>query len=281
MSRILLAGESWITTSTHTKGFDSFTTSTYAEGADAFIAALRGDGHEVTHLPNHLAADRFPGTAAELAPYDLVVLSDIGANTLLLSSKTFIGGQPQPNRLAELASWVRGGGALLMVGGYLSFQGIQGKANYANTALAGVLPVELEAGDDREETPEGVCPSVLDRTHPVVAGLPPTWPAVLGYQRVRPKQDAEVIAIVDAHPLLVVSAAGAGRAAAFTSDMGPHWLPDSFVNWDGYAQLWRQCVTFLCPGTGTGGSASTGPEPALAGRDSRKAVAEPWPTQQT
>ena len=77
-----------------------------------------------------------------------------------------------------------------MVGGYLSFQGIEGKANYANTALAGVLPVVLEAGDDREETPEGVCPRVLDMTHPLVAGLPAAWPALLGYQRARPKPGA-------------------------------------------------------------------------------------------
>ena len=272
MSAVLLAGESWITTSTHTKGFDSFTTSTYAEGADAFIAALRSAGHEVTYLPNHLAADRFPGTAAELAPYDLVVLSDIGSNTLLLPSRTFLAGQPQPNRLSELASWVRAGGALLMVGGYLSFQGIEGKANYANTALAGVLPVVLEAGDDREETPEGVCPRVLDMTHPVVAGLPATWPAVLGYQRARPKQGAEVVAAVGSHPLLVVGAAGGGRTAAFMSDMGPHWLPDNFVAWDGYARLWRQCVTFLCA-DGPASSAITAHEPAL--KYSEKAVARP------
>jgi uncharacterized membrane protein len=250
VSRILLAGESWITTSTHIKGFDSFTTSTYAEGAGAFISALRDGGHEVTYLPNHLAADRFPATAAELAGYDLVVLSDIGANTLLLSSRTFTDGQRQPNRLAELASWIRDGGSLLMVGGYLSFQGIEGKANYRNTALAEVLPVELETGDDRQECPEGVFPAVLNAAHPVLAGLPRTWPAVLGYQRVRPKPDAEVIAAVGAHPLLVIGPAGAGRAAAFTSDMGPHWLPADFVAWDGYARLWRQCVEFLCPGAG-------------------------------
>ena len=190
MSAVLLAGESWITTSTHTKGFDSFTTSTYAEGADAFIAALRGAGHEVTYLPNHLAADRFPGTAAELAPYDLVVLSDIGANTLLLPSRTFLAGQPQPNRLSELASWVRAGGALLMVGGYLSFQGIEGKANYANTALAGVLPVVLEAGDDREETPEGVCPRVLDMTPPGRGRPSGALARILGFQRVKARDRA-------------------------------------------------------------------------------------------
>lgn len=271
MSRILLAGESWITTSTHTKGFDSFTTSTYAEGASAFIAALRDGGHEVTHLPNHLAADRFPGTAAELGDYDLVVLSDIGSNTLLLSSRTFSGSQRQPNRLCELASWVQGGGALLMVGGYLSFQGIEGKANYANTALAEVLPVDLETGDDRQECPEGVFPAVLDAAHPVMAGLPQTWPPMLGFQRVRPKPHAEVIAAVGAHPLLVIGPAGAGLAAAFTSDMGPHWLPDAFVEWDGYARFWRQCVDFLCSAT-----RPAAPDAAwLTEQCTRKAVAGP------
>jgi uncharacterized membrane protein len=246
MSRVLLAGESWTTTSTHTKGFDSFTTSSYAEGAQWFIAALRSAGHDVTFLPNHLAAERFPGTRAELSAFHLVVLSDIGANTLLLHPKTFLAGQAQPNRLTALSGWVRDGGALLMVGGYLSFQGIEGKANYANTALADVLPVEMEAGDDREEAPEGIQPVVAKATHPLVQGLPNTWPAVLGYQRVKPKRDAEVVVTVGGRPLLVVGSAGKGRVMAFTSDMGPHWLPDTFVNWEGYARLWQQCVAYLC-----------------------------------
>ena len=42
-----------------------------------------------------------------------------------------------------LADWVRAGGRLLMVGGYLSFTGIEAKANYRNTPLADVLPVYL------------------------------------------------------------------------------------------------------------------------------------------
>ena len=62
----------------------------------------------------------------------------------------------RPNRLVALRNWVANGGALAMIGGYLSFQGIEGKANYRMTPLADVLPVELEPGDDRQETPEGV-----------------------------------------------------------------------------------------------------------------------------
>ena len=37
MTRVLIAGESWTTTSIHVKGFDSFTTVAYEEG----VAALR------------------------------------------------------------------------------------------------------------------------------------------------------------------------------------------------------------------------------------------------
>jgi uncharacterized membrane protein len=265
MSRVLLAGESWSTTSTHTKGFDSFITSTYAEGAGHFLAAVRDAGHEVTYLPSHVAADRFPDTAEELDAYDLVVLSDIGANTLLLPAKTFIGGQRRPNRLEALCAWVQAGGSLLMVGGYLSFQGIEAKANYANTPLARVLPVHMETGDDREETPEGVTPTVTDVEHPLTHGLPPVWPAILGFQRMLPRHDAEVLVEVAEHPLAVVGRAGRGRTMAFASDMGPHWVPDDFVAWSGYARFWQQAVEWLC-------ADASAADPAAA---TRKAVSTP------
>ena len=38
--RVLLAGESWVTTATHIKGFDQFNTATYHLGADRLVAAL-------------------------------------------------------------------------------------------------------------------------------------------------------------------------------------------------------------------------------------------------
>ena len=155
MTRVLLAGESWTTTSIHVKGFDSFTTVEYAEGGGALIAALEGAGHDVTFMPNHVAATEFPFTRDGLAAFDVVLLSDIGANTLLVPPVVFSRGETRPNRLELLRDWVLAGGGLGMVGGYLSFQGIEAKANYRTSPLAGVLPVEMELGDDREETPEG------------------------------------------------------------------------------------------------------------------------------
>ena len=87
--KVLLAGESWMSYTTHVKGFDSFYTSTYETGEKWLKAALEAGGYEVTFLPNHLANEEFPFTMEELKQYDLVILSDIGANTLLLPGATF------------------------------------------------------------------------------------------------------------------------------------------------------------------------------------------------
>lgn len=252
--RLLLAGESWSTTAIHTKGFDSFFTSEYAEGAWPFIRALEAGGWVIDFQPNHVAAERFPFTKSELDEYDVIVLSDIGANTLLLPGSVFRLGQRAPqNRLTALAEWVQDGGALLMVGGYLSFQGIEAKANYRNTPIADVLPVLLEVGDDRQEAPEGVHPLVVG-SHPVTAGLGTEWPEILGYQRLRARPGASVLATVGPHPLVVVGAAGAGRSAAVATDMGPHWLPQEFIDWPGFALLWRQLVDWLVEKGNTRGS---------------------------
>ncbi|MFN2628638.1 MAG: glutamine amidotransferase [Gaiellaceae bacterium] len=245
MARILIAGESWTTTSIHVKGFDSFTTVAYEEGAGPLRDVLLVAGHEVTFLPNHLAATDFPFSSRGLEAWDVVLLSDIGSNTLLVPPATFTRFEARPNRLAALRDWTRSGGGLAMVGGYLSFQGIEGKANYRGTPLAEVLPVEIEPGDDRVEAPEDPIPRLTDCLHPITAGLPREWPSILGYQRLAPKSGCSVLARVDGHPLVVAGEPGDGRALAYASDIGPHWAPPAFVEWDGYARFWDQAARWL------------------------------------
>ena len=46
-------------------------------------------------------------------------------------------------------------------------------------------------------------------------------------------------------PLLVAGTFGKGRTLAWTSDIGPHWLPPEFAAWPGYARLWRQSLAWL------------------------------------
>ena len=131
-----------------------------------------------------------------------------------------------------------------MVGGYLSFQGIQAKANYRNTVLADVLPVEMELGDDREECPEGVRPRSHDG-HPLVRGLADEWPAILGFQRLAPRPGSEVAATVGGYPLLVTGQAGEGRTLAYATDIGPHWAPEAMTGWPGFATLWDRAIRWL------------------------------------
>ncbi len=238
--KVLIAGESWTVHSIHQKGFDSFTTTEYAEGVEWLRAALESGGWEVVYQPAHVAATDFPATAEALRNYGAVMLSDIGANTLLLHPDTFKKSKPLPNRLEAVRDYVAAGGGLVMIGGYLTFQGIEGKGRYRGTPVEEALPVTLEAGDDRVECPQGVAPSVANAGHAIVDGLDGAWPALLGYNRLAPKPGADLVASVGADPLIVAGAFGRGRSVAFASDCGPHWAPPPFVEWAGYAKLWRQ-----------------------------------------
>jgi uncharacterized membrane protein len=242
--RILIAGESWTVHSIHQKGFDSFTTTEYAEGVGWLRAALESGGWQVEYQPAHVAALAFPATVEALRAYDCVVLSDIGSNTLLLNPDTFFRFKSLPNRLEALRDYVASGGGLVMVGGYMTFQGIEAKARYHGTPVEDVLPVTISPHDDRVEAPQGATPKVAMKDHAIVAGLGAKWPALLGYNRLTARPGTDVVAVVGDNPLLVAGAHGKGRAVAFASDCGPHWAPPEFVNWKGYARLWQQIAAW-------------------------------------
>ena len=245
MTRVLVAGESWVSESTHYKGFDSFTTTTYHTGMGPLRDALTAEGIEVVHMPAHEVPQHFPGSVEELSAYDVVVLSDIGANSILLHPDTWLASKRTPNRLKVLAEWVEQGGGLAMAGGYLSFQGIEAKAAFRGTPVEAVLPAVISPYDDRVEAPEGVEPKVVDPDDPIVAGLETTWPALLGYNRFGLRDGARLIAAVGEDPLLAVREVGRGRTLAWASDVGPHWCPDEFTAWPGYRTLFGRAVRWL------------------------------------
>lgn len=248
--RVLLAGESWVSAGTHFKGFDRFSAVEYQIGIAPLRDALAGSDVELVHMPGHLVPTDFPMTLEALAAFDVVVLSDIGSNSLLLHPDTFIRGQRTPNRLSLIADWVEGGGGFMMVGGYLSFQGIDGTARYRRSPIERILPVEMLPYDDRVEVPEGFLPTRgAAADHPALAGLDGEWPYLLGYNETVARAGAAVLLTAgpgpDAHPLLVAGSHGKGRTMAWTSDIGPHWLPAGFVAWPGYPRLWRQSFAWL------------------------------------
>jgi len=236
--RALVVGESWIKHTIHMKGFDHFHSTEYEEGAGEFLNAISNGGFDVTYTRGHEVSAKFPTSAESLQAYDVVVISDVGANTFLLTDETFLRSKPTVNRLSLLADYVEHGGGLLMVGGYLSFSGIDGRGRYGMSPLADVLPVKLLNHDDRIEVPEGAVAQVDVPDHDALGGTPPRWPALLGYNRVVAKPDAQVIVRYRQDPLLVVGTHGAGRVGAFTSDMAPHWAPPEFLAWEHYQTLW-------------------------------------------
>ena len=188
MTRVLLVGESWISAASHFKGFDQFGSVTFHTGADRFQEGLKNSGVDVTYMSAHEAAEKFPDTIEGLSAYDVLILSDVGSNTLLLHPSVWLKGERAPNRLTLIAEWTRAGGGLIMIGGYLSFQGIDGRARWRNTAVENALPVSMMPYDDRMEIPEGCTPVVQIPDHPILQNVPTYWPYLLGVNEVEVKR---------------------------------------------------------------------------------------------
>jgi uncharacterized membrane protein len=249
--KVLLVGESWVSSATHYKGFDQFGSVTFHLGAEPLVKALEGSEYELTYMPAHEAVEKFPFDMAGLDAYDAIILSDIGANSLLLPPAVWLHSKTVPNRLKLMKAWVEKGGALLMVGGYFSFQGIDGKARWRRTPVEDTLPVTCLPYDDRVEIPEGSTAVVVKPEHPVMAGLEGEWPLLLGVNEVELRDGADIAVLArlpenqGGHPLLVLGNHGKGRTAAWTSDIGPHWLSPAFCEWDGYARLWKNLLGWM------------------------------------
>ena len=244
--RILLAGESWTIQTTHVKGIDFFTQWGYGTGEKWLKQALEQGGMEVRHMPSHEAIENFPSSVQALSEYACLILSDIGTNTLLLHPDTTSRSLQTPNRLEVIEQYVLQGGALIMIGGYMSFQGIDAKAKYAGTPVERALPVSLLDRDDRVEMPQGYSPSVARTDHPIMDGLPEeNWPYLLFYNKVTAKPEAEVLLEHQGDPILAVWKYGQGRTAAFTPDAAPHGAPPQFLEWEYFPRIWQQLVGWL------------------------------------
>jgi uncharacterized membrane protein len=86
-----------------------------------------------------------------------------------------------------------------------------------------------------------------------MAGLEGAWPFVLGVNEVEVKAGAEVLARLPEgsgrpSPAGAGSRYGKGRTAAWTSDIGPHWLSPAFCAWPGYGRLWKNLLGWLAHG---------------------------------
>ena len=173
------------------------------------------------------------------------MLSDIGADTILMPTETFSESKKYPNRCQLIKDYVLKGGALLMIGGYMTFNGIGGQGKWWATPVQDVLPVELLTCDDRMEHCEGVTPDIVDPTHPVMRGIEAPWPAVLGYNKSIIKPDAELVATICGDPFIAFGTYGEGKTAVFSTDCSPHWAPPEFCNWKYYDLLFKNILDYI------------------------------------
>ena len=242
---VLFVGESYIGSQTEMKGLDHFSEINYFVPADDMIQIFENRGISVTHIPCHMVSRMFPRTLAELQQYDVVLLSDIGANTFLLLPEVVSQGIRSVNLLKLIKEYVLCGGGLCMIGGYMTYQGMEAKGKWKDSPVEQVLPVTLQSGDDRVEAPEGIDLIAEDIMHPVLRGLPKQWPYILGYNRVQAKEDTCVLIRNGADPILVVGEYGKGRSMAYTTDCTPHWAPKAMLDWPYYSIFWENAIRYL------------------------------------
>jgi len=243
---ILFVGESAIVQTFEYKGHDAFSGIRYGNNGHKIVEKMfsRVD-HELTYIPCHLVPFEFPRTPEELSKFDVVLFSDVGSNTFLLLPEVVKDGTRSPNLLELVREFVRAGGGFGMIGGYMTFGGMDGKAKWKDTCIEEILPVSLGCHDDRKEVPEGADLTCVPDSHPILTGMPADLPYILGYNKVVAKIDAQVLVSYKNDPIIAVAEYGKGRTLAYTTDCAPHWAPAAMHEWDKYPLLWANIVRWL------------------------------------
>jgi uncharacterized membrane protein len=187
----------------------------------------------------------FPNTAEKLAEYNVIILSDVGSDTLRIYPEV-MKGRKGVDRSKLVRDFVTNGGGLLMCGGYFSFGGYHNIGRYHDTPIEEALPVTIKDGDDRVDTPDGFKFSIVNGDHTAVSGI--DWNRgdfyLLGYNKLTAKPGAKTLATYDGDPIITVWEYGKGRSMAFASDCNLHWA-GSFLDWHGYARFWQQAIRWL------------------------------------
>ena len=210
--------------------------------------------HSIEELPGG-----FPGSEEELFGYDAIVLGDIEANFFSLS---------QLELIEQFVS--RRGGGFLMLGGTQSFA----EGNYANTPIAGLLPLELDpsrklviptdfriAGMPPESRGYRFVPTRTGLEHPIlklsddISENRSLWDSMPRLSSInylgRVKPGATVLAEKPSdefgagEPLLAIQRYGKGRAAALATASTWRWQMLLDAEDTRHERFWRQFMRWL------------------------------------
>jgi len=247
--RVLYVGDSEVVLNRYLVGADVIEQSYFNDNGRWFRNAMKSEESvAVHHITPHGIPSEFPTSLGELRSFDVVILSDVGYNSMIF----YPGLTPPyvyplgPDRVGMVRDFVEQGGGFLMVGGYLSFAGINGVGRWGGTEIEELLPVSIARSDDRAEIVQGFRFDLVQPNHPIVAGLPwdsTTW-TLCGYNKVTLKAGANLVASYQGDPIIACWQHKGGRTAIFASDFAPHWAGD-FVHWPPYAKFWKQMLHWL------------------------------------
>ena len=209
---------------------------------------------DVTPLSNWELYRLEPGKLESyLAESNCLIISDVEAKCFHLYPSFFDRARREnkvvtfPDRLTAIKQWINGGGGMMMLGGWLSFSGVQAKSGWGRSTLQEVLPVECLLVEDLVESSAGFTVEVVMPDHPAVKGLPwDKFPPIFGYNETNEKVNGDVLVRVKetGHPLVVAGEYGKGRVFTYMSDPAPHW-GINFELWEGYDAFWLQALNWV------------------------------------
>ena len=246
MLKVLYVGDQAVINHTFMKARNTFSFSEILDDGNYLVDALDASGDiEVEHLQTSFVPERFPKTIEEISKYDVVIISDVSTDSLLLYPDMFkvpMG----PNRLELIKEYVMNGGGFALVGGWMSYGGYMGQGKYSGTVIEDVLNVAIKPYDDRVEVPEAYKLTVTNVSHPLTKDI--GWDSspllFVGYNRVEARDQKSVLAVRNNDPIITINSFGKGRALAFTSDLAPHW-GQGFCRWENYGKFWSTAVKWL------------------------------------
>lgn len=247
--KVLYIGDSEIVVSKYLLGVDVLEQSNFNDNGKFFREAMEQyENIDVVHINPHDVPLQFPKTPEELDKYNVLILSDVGYNSMIF----YPGLKPPyeyplgPDRVKMVKEFVKKGGGFIMVGGYVSFSGCNGVARYHGTYIEEVLPVNIFPYDDRVEITDGFIFNVINTDHQITSGIP--WNTakftLCGYNKLVLKEGAKLLAEYNGDPFIACGKYKKGRTAVFASDFAPHWAGD-FIDWEYYPQFWAQMVSWL------------------------------------
>ena len=216
--------------------------------------ALESSGeHQVTSVPSWDFYKLGPGEYEKiLNAYNVIVFSDVEAKNFQLAPDFFdrkkFGTKVLtfPDRIRLTVEAVKGGKSVLFLGGWLSFTGEMGKGGWNRTGLKEILPVQCLDYEDLVENTEGFHAKVLESEVNFSNIDWPSFPAILGYNKVEPREGFNTILQVkeSGDPLLSYGKIGNGKVMAYMSDPAPHW-GCNLVFWKEYNNFWLSCLDLL------------------------------------